>query len=323
MKEVHIMAHFLLVEDDLANCETWENWLAEEKHTSEKAYTYEEAVQKIWLSEQGDDKPFDIILLDHQLDGNFLGINVLEEISEEFGQDYPEDGFIVITAARDMQLVKSYSRWGALGYLLKPTNKYQLFATIINALERQYLYECRGDWKSIGELFTISQVAEELRNEQEELKKIHEELLELLESGNEFEIGTAFETARKKAKNATRTIKTIIPYLHPFWVTEPFLEDIKHTFHHERLKFHVLQSYLLKIANNPDAYHIKHLSRNASGHYEYRIGKTHRLYFRRQDGHIVLERFGHKSKQKEILHFLHKTGGGKADKIHEIASKLE
>jgi hypothetical protein len=34
------------------------------------------------------DKPFDIILLDHQLDGGLLGINVLEEISEEFGQDY-------------------------------------------------------------------------------------------------------------------------------------------------------------------------------------------------------------------------------------------
>jgi hypothetical protein len=123
--------------------------------------------------------------------------------------------------------------------------------------------------------------------------------------------------------NNTATIESIIPCLQPFFITESFWEDIEYTFHHERLKFYGLQSYLLRIGSDPNAYRIKHLSGDAPGHYEYRTGITHRLYFRRQDGHIVLERFGHKSKQKEILHFLHETGGGKADKIHEIASKLE
>jgi CheY-like chemotaxis protein len=107
------MAHFLLVEDRLDICEIWRNWLLEEGHTCQCANTYEDAVQKIWVSEQNDGEPFDMILLDHELDGGLFGINVLNEISEEIGQDYKEHRFVVITASHDMGLVSIYSQRGA------------------------------------------------------------------------------------------------------------------------------------------------------------------------------------------------------------------
>jgi len=326
------MAHFLLVEDRLDICEIWRNWLLEEGHTCQCANTYEDAVQKIWVSEQNDGEPFDMILLDHELDGGLFGINVLSEISEEIGQDYKEHRFVVITASHDMGLVSIYSQRGALGYLIKPISRESFFATIINALERRRIYvENKEDWEAAVRVLEdlellpkIEQMERDLEAFQA-LKEIHNKLLEDLRKagGNEAKIRESYAYAYQAITNNTATIESIIPCLQPFFITESFWEDIEYTFHHERLKFYGLQSYLLRIGSDPNAYRIKHLSGDAPGHYEYRTGITHRLYFRRQDGHIVLERFGHKSKQKEILHFLHETGGGKADKIHEIASKLE
>jgi response regulator of citrate/malate metabolism len=332
MKEVHIMAHFLLVEDRLDICEIWRNWLLEEGHTCQCANTYEDAVQKIWVSEQNDGEPFDMILLDHELDGGLFGINVLNEISEEIGQDYKEHRFVVITASHDMGLVSIYSQRGALGYLIKPISRESFFATIINALERRRIYvENKEDWEAAVRVLEDLELLPKIEQMQRDLeafqalKEIHNKLLEDLRKagGNEAKIRESYAYAYQAITNNTATIESIIPCLQPFFITESFWEDIEYTFHHERLKFYGLQSYLLRIGSDPNAYRIKHLSGDAPGHYEYRTGITHRLYFRRQDGHIVLERFGHKSKQKEILHFLHETGGGKADKIHEIASKLE
>jgi response regulator of citrate/malate metabolism len=326
------MAHFLLVEDRLDICEIWRNWLLEEGHTCQCANTYEDAVQKIWVSEQNDGEPFDMILLDHELDGGLFGINVLNEISEEIGQDYKEHRFVVITASHDMGLVSIYSQRGALGYLIKPISRESFFATIINALERRRIYvENKEDWEAAVRVLEDLELLPKIEQMQRDLeafqalKEIHNKLLEDLRKagGNEAKIRESYAYAYQAITNNTATIESIIPCLQPFFITESFWEDIEYTFHHERLKFYGLQSYLLRIGSDPNAYRIKHLSGDAPGHYEYRTGITHRLYFRRQDGHIVLERFGHKSKQKEILHFLHETGGGKADKIHEIASKLE
>jgi len=326
------MAHFLLVEDRLDICEIWRNWLLEEGHTCQCANTYEDAVQKIWVSEQNDGEPFDMILLDHELDGGLFGINVLSEISEEIGQDYKEHRFVVITASHDMGLVSIYSQRGALGYLIKPISRESFFATIINALERRRIYvENKEDWEAAVRVLEDLELLPKIEQMQRDLeafqalKEIHNKLLEDLRKagGNEAKIRESYAYAYQAITNNTATIESIIPCLQPFFITESFWEDIEYTFHHERLKFYGLQSYLLRIGSDPNAYRIKHLSGDAPGHYEYRTGITHRLYFRRQDGHIVLERFGHKSKQKEILHFLHETGGGKADKIHEIVSKLE
>ncbi|WAS04407.1 response regulator [Gloeomargaritales cyanobacterium VI4D9] len=326
------MAHFLLVEDRFDICEIWRNWLLEEGHTCQWANTYEDAIQKIWLSEQNDGEPFDMILLDHELDGGFFGINVLEEISEELGQDYKEHRFVVITASHDMGLVSIYSQRGALGYLIKPISRESFFATIINALERRRIYvENKEDWEAAVRVLEDLELLPKIEQMQRDLeafqalKKTHNKLLEDLKKagGNEAKIRESYAYAYQAITNNTATIESIIPCLQPFFITKSFWEDIKYTFDHERLKFYGLQSYLLRIGNDPNAYRIKHLSGDAPGHYEYRTGITHRLYFRRQDGHIVLERFGHKSKQREILHFLHETGGGKAHKIREIASKLK
>ncbi|WAS04353.1 response regulator [Gloeomargaritales cyanobacterium VI4D9] len=326
------MAHFLLVEDRLDICEIWRNWLLEEGHTCQWANTYEDAIQKIWLSEQNDGEPFDMILLDHELDGGFFGINVLEEISEELGQDYKEHRFVVITASHDMGLVSIYSQRGALGYLIKPTSRESFFATIINALERRRIYvENKEDWEAAVRVLEDLELLPKIEQMQRDLeafqalRETHNKLLKDLKKagGNEAKIRESYAYAYQAITNNTATIESIIPCLQPFFITESFWEDIEYTFDHERLKFYGLQSYLLRIGNDPNAYRIKHLSGDAPGHYEYRTGITHRLYFRRQDGHIVLERFGHKSKQKEILHFLHETGGGEVYKAHEIVSKIK
>jgi len=326
------MAHFLLVDDNPEICKIWGDWLLEENHTYQRAGTYAEAVQQICASEQDDGEPFDMILLDHELDGDFRGFNVLNDITEELNNNYLEHRIIVITAHRSRELVRGYSQWGVSGYLLKQTSQDQFFATIINALERRRIYvENKEDWESAVSVLedlellpNIEQMERDLEAFQA-LKETHNKLLEDLKQagGNEAKIRESYAYAYQTITNNTATIKSIIPCLQPFLITAPFWRDIEYTFDHERLKFYGLQSYLSRVGNNPNAYPIKHLSGDAPGHYEYRTGITHRLYFRRQDGRIVLERFGHKSKQKEILHFLHETGGGKADTIHEIASKLE
>ena len=331
------MAHFLLVDDNPEICQIWGDWLLEENHTCQKAGTYREAVQKIWESEQDNGEPFDMILLDHALDPGFSGINVLEEISEELGQNYVKHRIIVITAQRDRELARDYSRqWEVSAYLLKPTAKDQFFVTIINALERRRLYvEYPDDWESVVEVLErlellprISQMErdlatlEALRQTHESLLATHRRLLQDLAyaGGNLGAIQKSYNDALEQLNRHTGTVESIIPFLRPFLITKSFWEDIKYTFYHERLKFYALQSYLLRIANNPNAYRVKHLSGDAPGHYEYRTGITHRLYFRRDGNHIILERFGHKNYQREILHFLHQTGGGQACAVDNLLS---
>jgi len=336
------MAHFLLVDDNPEICEIWENWLAQENHICQTACTYEEALRKIRVSEQEDGEPFDMILLDHELGSGLFGINVLQKIAERLGRKYIEHRIIVITAHRSRELVTGYSQWGVSGYLLKPTSQDQFFATIINALERRRLYvENNEDWEIAAKLSEDWEIAVKLLEDKgllpnieqmerdlaafQALKETHNKLLEDLKQagGNEAGIRESYARAYQAITNNTATIESIIPCLQPFLITAPFWRDIEYTFDHERLKFYGLQSYLLRIGNDPNAYRIKHLSGDAPGHYEYRIGEAYRLYFRRQDGHIILERFGHKSKQKGILHFLHETGGGEAYKAHEIVSKIK
>jgi len=87
-------------------------------------------------------------------------------------------------------------------------------------------------------------------------------------------------------------------------ITASFWSDIENVFHYERLHFFILQTYLNKIRKNPFAYRIKHLIGGATGHYEYRVGKSYRLYFRREGDLIILERFGHKNLQSKIVNYL-------------------
>jgi len=328
------MAHFLLVEDEAEICETWANWLAEEQHTTEQAHTYLEAVRKIWASEQDNGEPFDMILLDHSLEplgGGYFGIDVLRRITERLGQEYTEHRVIVITAHRDRELVTSYSRWGVLGYLLKPISKDQFFATIINALERREIYvERRDDWEAAVRVLEDLELLPNIEQMQRDLaafqalRETYDRLLEDLRNaaGNEARIRDSYNYAYQAIANNTATIESIIPCLQPFLITESFWGDIEDTFRHERLKFYGLQSYLLRIGKNPNAYRVKHLSGDAPGHYEYRTGITHRLYFRRDGDRMVLERFGHKNNQREILHFLSETGGGEAFEVNRIPLHL-
>ncbi|WP_247218261.1 response regulator [Synechococcus sp. C9] len=231
------MAHFLLVEDRLDICEIWRNWLLEEGHTCQCANTYEDAVQKIWVSEQNDGEPFDMILLDHELDGGLFGINVLNEISEEIGQDYKEHRFVVITASHDMGLVSIYSQRGALGYLIKPISRESFFATIINALERRRIYvENKEDWEAAVRVLEDLELLPKIEQMQRDLeafqalKEIHNKLLEDLRKagGNEAKIRESYAYAYQAITNNTATIESIIPCLQPFFITESFWEDIEY-----------------------------------------------------------------------------------------------
>lgn len=205
-----------------------------------------------------------------------------------------------------------------------------VLCTIINALERRSLYvEYKDDWESaiqvledVGLLPNIQQMEKDLQS-LEVLKATYEDLLEKLKEagGNEAKLRESYEYAYETITNHHATVESIIPCLRSFSITENFWKDVKRTFNYERVKFYSLQSYLLRIAHDPNAYPIKNLAGHASGHYEYRTGMTHRLYFRREDDRIIWERFGHKNEQKEILNYLRNTGGGDVFPLDNINNR--
>ncbi len=319
------MSHFLVVDDESEIRTTWQTWLREAGHTCQGAGSYEEAYRMIRASEAEDGEPFDMVLLDHQLDGGFFGINLLER----FGQQYAEHRIIVITGHYSTNIAQQYAHWGVLGHQLKPTFREQFLVTITNALERRAIYvERKDDWESAVQLLEDLKLLPNIERMEENLaafeslKSAYEQLMEVLKNsgGNESKLRESYNEAYNTITSTATRIESIAPLLEPFLLTRSFWEDIEYVFEHNRLSFYSLQSYLIRIGRNPNAYRIKHLSGHAQGHYEYRTGRAYRLYFRRSDKDIVLERFAHKNSQPEVIHFLHQTGGGDVCKLTDICS---
>lgn len=327
------MAHFLIVDDDQRICQTWQGWLLNDGHTCDFAFTLDSAFNSILDSEEGIREPYDLVLLDHNLDGSNLGLGVLDAVREAGLSDWCENRVVVITASHNMAIVPEYTKRGSigyLGYLIKPTNRVQFTATITNALLRRELYvEKKEDWEQAVKLLEDLQLLpaiEGMQREVESLRVIEAYYNQLLRDlcaagGNEAKIADSYKKASASINNSIVSISSILPFLKPFKFTQAFWKDVEYVFYQDWIKFHALQSYLARIGNNPNAYRIKHLDGRANGHYEYRTGISYRLYFRREGGFIVLERFGNKNEQNQIIDFLANTGGG--DIINETDLDLD
>ncbi|MCS7292124.1 MAG: response regulator [Gloeomargarita sp. SKYBB_i_bin120] len=315
------MTLILVVEDDREVASIWQNWLQSWGYDCDLAHTYRSAIDKILASVRSqpeESKEYDLIILDHNLDGGLTGLDVLIDLAECHGlQDYGLYRVVVATASTEMAIVPEYARLGAVSHLVKDINEHQLHAAVINALSQRERYtNYRYDWETAIELLqelNLLPAIDEMQREIERLRFIeeaYEQLRRDLQEIDRTKIIDRYEQATELVRRSFVQIDSILPFLKPFSVTRNFLDDVREVFRKRRLIFHALQSYLCRIAGNPNAYMVKHLEGRATGHYEYRVGRDYRLYFRRENGQIVLERFDDKKNQGKVLEYIEKTGGG-------------
>lgn len=312
------MAYILIVDDEPLIRKTWVNYLRSLGHQYQEAGDVDSALTAIENSEKTGDI-FDLILLDHDL-GDEKGLDLIQDIDPESYQ-YK---IIIITGHAHTSIAKDYAKAGAVGHLIKPVSEAQFHNTIESALERQALYlDQREDWQHACELLEsmgILESVESLKNDSqrlteqyEALRQIHESLLDDIRKAGAKEqaIAEAYQKASEALNATPGGIEEIVPLLKAFKITSSLWDDLKYTFSSDRLHFFILQHYLKRIAENPLEYRIKHLTGGANGHYEYRIGRSYRLYFRKDGNTIILERFGHKNIQDKIVGFL----GGNCEPI--------
>jgi len=311
------MAKFLIVEDEAYIRSQWRQYLESGHHLCQEAEDVQEALDAVKIS-QNEQEPFDLILLDHDL-GDEYGLDVIQDTQGISETDYWQHRFIVITAYPNPDLARQYAKHGCIGHLIKPVSQAQFWATIEAALERRDIYEQQQDWEKayavledLGLIESLGKLQEENKaiNEQYEiLRAIHEKLLQDLESlkGNEKEIGEAYERAERTLNISPGSIESIRPFLQPFRCTDAFWKDVEDLFKSNRLGFYLLQTYLKRIADNSTNLPTKAI-KETNKFYEYRVGRSFRLYYRKIDSGISMERFGDKKVQPEIIQYLHKIG---------------
>lgn len=305
------MAHFLIVDDVDYIRKEWKLLLDEDQHTYVEVENVDQAIKAINESEEND-SPFDLILLDHDL-GDETGIDVLESCNRE----YIQYRIVVITGHESTALARKYAQFGVINHLIKPVSVSQFRTAVVATLERRAIHiDEKENWESaykllqeIGLIESVERLqadSTKLIEQYDTLKVTYESLLSDLEraGSRENEISHAYRKATETLNSASIDINSILPFLSKFEFTNSFWQDIESIFFSDRLHFFLLQSYLKKISENPLAYRIKHLTGRARDHYEYRVGKGYRLYFRREGSLVILERFGNKNVQEKIINFL-------------------
>ena len=308
------MNHFLIA-DDLKNVRIgFRELLESQGNTCEEASNVDEILRLVRRNQSSEDERFDLILLDFDFGDGTTGFTAIAELKEEFGQDYCDHKIVVITAVVERRLAHDFARLGAIGHLLKPVNSAQFWVTIDSALARRELYvEKKEDWESACKLLVDLGVLEGIEDlkicaqEYEVLKATHAKLLLDLQQagGHEYQIAGAYQQATEYLNASPGNFQNIYSFLRSFGFTEKFVSDVEYIFHSDRLQFLLLQAYLGRVAVSPQSYRVKHLAPGAPNHYEYRVGRNFRLYFRKAVGEqIVLERFGHKNIQPEIISYL-------------------
>lgn len=311
------MAHFLIADDEPNVRKSIRLRLEAddtENHTYEEAGDLLSILKAVKSSEESEDKePFDLILLDHDLSGP-TGLDVIEKITRLIGDSYCEHRIVVITGSHERQLASAYAEQGAIGHLNKPVDETQFWSTIDAALRRRELYVNKKlDWESALEVLDNLGILEGIESlkgvsqQYEALQEIHNNLLRDLQTAGQRDkqIAQAYQQASEALNQSPGSFESIYSFLREFGYTFRLVKDIEDIFATNRLQFIALQSYLKRISDNPKAYRIKHLIPGATGHYEYRVGRNFRLYFRYSgDNKIILERFGHKNVQAKIINFL-------------------
>lgn len=315
------MIKVLVVDDDPVICGIWVKYLRNLGYTTVTANDVNTACDLFDEAVESDEE-FDLIVLDHELGRGETGLTFLSEIDESKIQ-YK---VVVVTGHPSSSIARDYARAGAVSHLIKPVSESQFTAGIEAALERQSIYvDQLEDWNHACELLerhgildSISNLQSDFQSQTQELyalRGIHQKLLEDLKAagGKESSIADAYSRASDAVNKTDGSFEGIYSYLRCFKVTTHFLNDLHTFFKDNRIQFYVLQSYLERIALSPNEYRVRNLNGGATGHYEYRIGKNYRLYFRREAGEIVLERFGHKNIQGDIITFLDRNQGEIAD----------
>jgi CheY-like chemotaxis protein len=307
------MAHFLIADDEAHVRSAFRLLLESQAHTYEEAGDILSIVKAVRHSELQGGESFDLILMDYDFKGP-TGLDAIQQISKMMGTDYCEHRIVVITGSGQRGLSSEFAKLGAIGHLLKPVNELQFWSTIDAALTRRDLYiDKKLDWESAFDLLSNLGILEGIESlkavseQYEALKTIHQNLLNDLQVAGQREqqIATAYTKATEALNNSIGSFESIYSFLQEFGYTRHFLDDVERIFCTDRLHFIVLQSYLQRIKLNPKAYMIKALAARGKGHYEYRVGRSFRLYFRYSEtGGIVLERFGHKTLQEKIISFL-------------------
>lgn len=310
------MAHFLVADDEPGIRRDFRLMLESRAHTCVEACDRIQASRAVKVSESETSESFDLILLDYDFGDGTTGLQLMEKL----GIDYCEHRVIVLTGSRNFKLPSEFARLGAINHLLKPVSEDQFWVAIQSALTRRQLYiDKKEDWESalatlhkygvLEGIESYDAVNKQLANQLESLKAINEQLQqELKQAGRrEEEIAKAYEKASNALCMTPGDINIICDSLRSFEATKPFLSDIETLFDKDRLHFYVLVSYLKRIENHPD-YPYRLLAGRALGHAEYRVGRSYRLYFRRDSNNrIILERFGHKHIQEKIVEYLSKS----------------
>jgi len=310
------MRHFLIADDNHQVRRSFRGLLESQHHKCEEAKDIPEILRLVHKSQSNteDANDFDLILMDFDFGDGTNGIQAINYLAKKFGGEYCEHRVIVITGATDRELPAEFARLGAIGHLIKPVNETQFWASIDSALTRRELYvEKREDWESAVKLLDnlgVLEGIEELNTyaqEYENLKTIHEQLLSDLQQagGRDSQIASSYQYATEALNASPGNFQTIYSFLKSFGFTQKLISDAEDIFHSDRLQFVILQCYLQRIAASPQSYQIKHLAPGATNHYEYRVGRNFRLYFRKAvEGRIILERFGHKKIQPKIISYL-------------------
>lgn len=307
------MAHFLIADDEPKVRAALVALLKPQGHTYEEAGNILDIIKTVKESESISGEPFDLLLLDYNF-GEASGLDAIRGLNKVIGSDYCEHRIVVVTGCHQRGLSVEFAGLGAIGHLHKPINEAQFWSTVDAALTRRELYvEKKNDWEAALELLNDLGIIEEIESlkavseQYAALDTIHQNLLNDLQAAGhkEQQIALAYTKATQALNNSPGAFESIFTFLENFGYTHPFLEDVKQIFRSDRLHFVALQSYLQRISLNPEAYMVKALHPSAPGHYEYRVGSSFRLYFRRATaGKIILERFGHKTVQPKILSYL-------------------
>lgn len=319
-------AAILIVEDDHGFSEQWSRLLSlfltqdlyipHGEFTIDKAYDYKQALISLV---RGD---YDLVLLDHHLDvdtSGLTGIDVLQDLEKELGVNILKNRFIVLSSQGNISISNEYARYGSLAYLLKPINEEQFFITISDAWLKLQLGIAEAEWKDAdaairllineGLLDPLDELSSQISKQQEQneaLQQLNEILLQKLkETGERSEQLRVYEEWDEGIKKlAPSSFSDIYPALKSFDKTKAFMGDIEHAFKINPRIFMQLYAYLLRIDRNSFAAERGGRRKLFGTHWEHRVGREYRLYFRDGDDRKILERFAHRRDQPEILKYL-------------------
>jgi CheY-like chemotaxis protein len=320
------MAHFLVADDESSVRKSFINLLDDLDHTYTEAGNVVEIVAAVQESEKDNNEPFDLILLDYDLGGS-TGQDAIKHISKWMGSDYCDHRFIVITGSSRKNLPSEFASLGAISHLLKPVSANQFSATIEHALVKRELFvHQKNDWESALELLSEIGIIENVEKLQvvsqqlEELQYIYNQLLEdLKNSRNEEQVAYAYASASSALNHSGDSFDALFLIIEPYGYTQGFIKDVKETYERNRLLFLSLLTYLNRLTIRQSLVPEKCLSPGACGHFEYRIGRNHRLYFRKNESRKIFERFGHKNIQEDIIRYL--NGSTQADASETVLTK--